>query len=182
VPLSPDPEARQRQLANLRPAPPAPPGNQRGRRHGAYGAVARDRVNTKVAEYWDAMAADAPLRGPGGELPAADEARVQLAAECRVRLDDVGRWLDDFGARDQRTGKERRSLLDLERRLRVELAGHLDALGMSTAARARLGWDVVRAARVAVDPALALSEPDPQLRREMMEAAGLLPRGEDEET
>lgn len=70
MPLSGDPDARARQLANLRPgARTAPPGNRRALSHGGYAAVTRDRLDTKVREVYDALAADAPLRDLDGGLP-----------------------------------------------------------------------------------------------------------------
>lgn len=90
------------------------------------------------------MAADAPLRDDAGELPAADHVQVRLLAECLCRLEDVSRWLADFGTRDKDTGDARRSLIELEGRLRREAADHLRELGMTPASRAKLGLDVAR--------------------------------------
>lgn len=170
-PLSRDPEARQRQLANLRRGgPPAPPGNQLARKHGAYAALIRERVDEKVAEVFEAIGEDLPLRGPDGGMPAADAAQVRLLAECLVRLDDVGANIRDYGLFDEKTG-EMRPAVDLERRLRKEAGGHLDRLGLNPRARTRLGLDLTRAA----DLSRAMSEPDPDRRRELMLEAGVDP-------
>ncbi|MEJ7785506.1 MAG: hypothetical protein WKF96_11935 [Solirubrobacteraceae bacterium] len=118
-------------------------GNQHRRTHGAYAAVAVDRLDVKAREVFDALAADAPLRD-GGELPAADGAAVRLAAEVLCRLDSVGDYLARRGIEDA-AGALREGVLDLERRLRAEAADHLDSLGMTPRSRARLGLDVARA-------------------------------------
>lgn len=69
MPLSPDPRKRDRQLANLVPgARTAPPGNRRAVAHGGYAAVARERLDARVAQVYDALAADAPL--PAGRAAA----------------------------------------------------------------------------------------------------------------
>ena len=143
MPLSDREPARQRQLANLRPAPPAPLGNQRARRHGAYAAVARERLDAKVRELFDALSADAPLRDAFDELPAADAAAVRIAAEALCRLDDLAAYLRDHGLLDEAGNV--RSVVELESRLRREAADHLDALGMTPRSRAKLGVDTARA-------------------------------------
>lgn len=144
-PTSDNPAARARQLANLkRGGNPAPVGNQRRRTHGAYAAVAADRLDAKVREVFDALAADAPLRAEDGGLPAADAAAVRLAAEVLCRVDSVSEYLTRRGIEDA-DGGLRTTVLELESRLRNEAADRLDALGLSPRARARLGLDVARA-------------------------------------
>jgi len=164
VALSSDPEKRARQLANLRPAPAAPVGNHRTRRHGGYAQVSVERIEGRAREVFDALAADAPLRDEGGDLPAADQAAVHLLAQSLCRLEDVAGHLAATGWIDQRTGEPRQSVLDLEARLRREAAAMLDRLGMTPASRARLGLDLVRA----FDAASALSEPDPIRRADLL--------------
>lgn len=143
MPLSRDPAKRERQLANLRPAPPAPGGNQRSRTHGGYAAVAREQLDVKAREVFEALAADAPLRGADGGLPAADALPVRLLAECLCRLEAVGADLRDHGWRDRATG-EPRPVVELERRLRAEALDYAEALGMTPRSRARLGLDLQR--------------------------------------
>jgi hypothetical protein len=166
--LSDRPAARARQLANLRPAPPAPAGNQRPRTHGAYAVVARERLEEKALAVFDALSADAPLRNPDGQLPAADAVPVRLLAECLCRLDSIGDYLRDFGWRGP-DGEPRLVLLDLERRLRAEASDHADALGMTPRSRAKLGLDLQRS----VDLSTAMSEPDPARRAELVREAGI---------
>lgn len=145
-PLSRDPDARQRQLLNLRPGAhppaPAPAGNDRARRHGGYAAVARERIEERVGELLDALAADAPLRDPEGELPAPDAAIVTLLATALCRLESVEGYLNAHGYLTDDGGV--RPAADLAARLRREAADYLDALGMTPRSRARLGLDLGR--------------------------------------
>ena len=85
---SKDPAARGRSIANLRRGGQTPDGSQRVT-HGAFRRVvdAGDR-DAKARTIFDALAADAPLRDPSGELPAADAVTVKLLADALVRLDD----------------------------------------------------------------------------------------------
>jgi hypothetical protein len=159
VGLSPDPDKRDRQLANLRRAPAPPSGNRRALRHGGYAQVARERLEAKTLEVYDAIAADAPLRDTDGGLPAADAAMVRLLAEALCRLDDVAANVRDYGLLDQETGAVR-PVVELERRLRQEAADHLDALGMTARSRSRLGLELTRT----FDLAQAMAE-DAELER-----------------
>lgn len=144
MPLSNRPAARERQLANLNPRPPAPPpGNQRARKHGGYAQVAEARLDDKAREVYVALAADAPVRDAAGELPAADAVAVRLLAECLCRLDDVAANVRQFGIFDQDSG-EVRPVVELERRLRGEARDHAADLGMTPAGRAKLGLDLAR--------------------------------------
>lgn len=142
-PTSSDPRKRARQLANLRKAPPAPPtGNSRAMTHGAYAAVALSRLDSQAREIFEALAADAPLRDVTGGLPSHDGVAVRLLAEALCRLDDVSAYLARAGWAD---GKGRvRPAVEIEQRLRREVADHLDALGMTPRSRARLGLDLTR--------------------------------------
>lgn len=142
-PLSRDPSARAKQLANLRPgAAPAPSENRRRVSHGAYARLARERVEAKVCEVFDALGDDLPLKDPDGGMPAADGPTVRLAAECLCRLDDLAAYLRDHGLLDE--GGNVRPAVEIEARLRREAADHLDALGLSPRSRARLGVDLAR--------------------------------------
>jgi hypothetical protein len=154
--LSPDPRRRSRQLQNLRRggAPPATPGNQRAKSHGGYAAVAKDRLNAKTREVFEAVSADAPLRDVDGGLPRHDTVAVAMLAQALCRLEDVGAYLTLHGLIDDHG--EPRAAVDIERRLRVEIADALDSLGMTPRARARLGLDLART--VEFDLARAMSD------------------------
>jgi len=140
---SSDPRKRERQLANLRPGPPAPGGNRLAVRHAGYAAVARERLEAKALEVYDALGSDLPLRDAAGGVPRADAVAVRLLSESLCRLDDVSAHLRDFGLFDQATG-EPRPALDLERRLRAETLDLAESLGLTPRSRAKLGLDLQR--------------------------------------
>jgi len=143
MPTSSDPAKRERQLANLRRGgTPAPEGNQHRVTHGAYAAIAAERLDAKVLEVFDALVEDAPLKHT------ADSAAIRVAAECLCRLDNVTGWLTDHGWLDE-DNQPRTTILEIEGRLRREAADHLDALGMTPRSRAKLGVDIARAADLA---------------------------------
>lgn len=146
-PLSSRPEARARQLANLQPgAKTAPAGNRRAERHGGYSAVAAERLDAKVAEVYRALGEDLPLR-EDGQVPRADAAALRLLAECLCRIESVSDFLNRRGWQDD--AGEVRPACDLERRLRAEALDLLRELGLTPAARAKLGVELVRAAGAA---------------------------------
>jgi hypothetical protein len=93
---------------------------------------------------YDALAADAPLRDPEGELPVPDAAMVRLLAECLCRIESIGAYLRDHGIVDPKTKQPRESVIYLEARLQNNASDYLDALGMSPRSRARLGLDLAR--------------------------------------
>jgi hypothetical protein len=149
TPLSPDPAKRARQLRNLRKGgPPAPRGNTWAVTHGATAKIARDRLEAKEREVFDAVAADAPLRNGDGSLPAADGVLVRLLAEALCRLDSIGSYLRDHGLIDPKTGQPR-SVLEIEGRIRREAADYAEALAMSPRSRVKLGVALVQAASAA---------------------------------
>jgi hypothetical protein len=139
------PFARRRQLANLAPRPPDPPAeNTRALKHGGYGKVARERIEAKVAEVYDTISLDAPLRDPDGDSPAPDAAMVRLLAVSLCRIESISAFLRDHGIVDPKTKKPRESVIYLEARLQNNGSDYLDALGMSPRSRARLGLDLAR--------------------------------------
>lgn len=154
-------------LANLRPAPPAAKGNQLSKSHGARAQVPESRLAAKARAIEAEVADTAPVRAQGGGLPAHDAMLVRLLARALCRLEDVEVWIDEHGAIDRR-GRPR-SVLRWEARLRREVAGYLDALGMTPKARVKLGVDLARQA----DLAQAMSEPDLERRRRLMREAGV---------
>lgn len=85
--LSSDPRQRRRKLANFVPgARTVPPGNRRAARHGGYATIAVERLEAKIHEVHEALAAGAPLRDADGELRAADSAVVRLFADSLCHL------------------------------------------------------------------------------------------------
>lgn len=140
--VSRDPVKLAAQRANLLAVPPGP-GPGRPVSHGAYAAVAVDRLDVKSREIFDALAADAPLRERDGALPAADGVVVRLLADTLCRLDSIGEYLGRKGW--QADDGNPRPVLDTEARLRGNALDLLRELGMTPRARAALGLDVVRA-------------------------------------
>jgi Phage terminase, small subunit len=134
VSLSSDPSSRSVQLANLRPAPPAPPGNNHAERHGAHKTLPSESV---AAAIYDELANETPLREQDGALPAADRAAVELLSVCLARLKSIGQWIEEHGALDGK-GKPR-PVIEVERRLRAEARDHLRDLGLTPRARLALG-------------------------------------------
>ena len=100
-------------------------------------------MDAKTREIFDALAQDAPLRDADGSLPAADAVVVKLLATALCRIENIERYLADHGWKSE-DGEPRRVVLELERRLRQEALDLLKELGMTPAARARLGVDLVR--------------------------------------
>lgn len=142
-PHSRDPDKARRQLANLRPAPRAPRGNVRTLRHGGRATAATLPVSEVVLELRDTLAAAAPVRDHAGDLPAADEATVELAARALCRVRRVEAWCDVHGYLDEKTGDVKPAVRYLEEATRTA-DRLLGSLGMNPRERARLGVDLVR--------------------------------------
>ena len=142
MPLSRDPAKRQRQFANLRNAPAAPIGNHRHLIHGAYAAVATERIDARVRELFGALAEDSPVRADDGGLPAADALAVRLLAEVLCRLESIAEYLSRRGWEDE--NGQPRAVLDIEARLRAQALDLMRELGLTAAARVKLGLDLVR--------------------------------------
>lgn len=149
-------------LANLIPGgATAPIGNLRALKYGGRSVVAMTPTDDDLLEIIDALAATAPVRDQDGRLPATDEAAVEIAARALKRWRSVVTWHDMHGRIDDK-GNERSSAryeLDAER----QLMRALDALGMSPAARARLGVDLARSASL-LDQAASMRAAGDRLR------------------
>jgi hypothetical protein len=137
--MSTDPVKRDRQLANLRPGPPAPPANGLAERHGAHKTLP---VRSAAAAIYAELEQETPLREGDGDLPAADRTAVELLASCLARLASIGAWLHEHGAIDPEG--QPRPVLEVERRLRNEAADHCAALGLTPRARLAIGLDLQR--------------------------------------
>lgn len=171
TPLSSDPEKAAIQKANLRRGGPVQPGNAHRRSHGGYAAVAAEQMEAKAREVYESLADDAPLRDSAGELPAADTMVVRLLAECLCRLESVGSDVRDHGWKDRKTG-EPRPVVELESRLRAEALALARELGMTPAARAKLGLDLVRLGPPAEDNRAIVTDPEVRAAaRELVERA-----------
>lgn len=159
MPLSRDPEKRAKQLANLRPAPPAPQGHSRSLVHGGRAEVLFREVGGEVRELLDLLADAAPVRDADGALPAADAVAVERAARALARYRRLSGWCDAHGRFDERSG-EVKPAAEYELRAERALAEALDALGMSPVSRARLGVDLARAASSAEEAEAARAARD----------------------
>lgn len=155
------PEARARQLANLKPqpAPPAPPNNTRALKHGGYARRAiRPMANAYAAEFERHL--DETTGGEWTEF-------CSVLGRCFARLDALGVYLD---LRSEDFSDANVTLLKLEQSLRVEATAGLERLKM---APAKPGDDALalfvdelegrleslRAARLASDAIGELEEP-----------------------
>lgn len=146
MPLSSNADARARQLANLRTGggPGPPRGNVRALVHGGTARKATLIAAGSWAErIYAELEAEAPMRSADGSLPVHDRQAVELLASALARLQNVEAWLSARPAVDEKG--EVWPAEDVASRLRREIAGWLDRLGMTPAARASLGVDVARA-------------------------------------
>ncbi len=146
TPLSSDADARNRQIANLTPAPPIQPGEQRALSHGGYAEIAAARLDAKTRAIYDAIAADAPLRATGGGLPSHDAAIVSVLAVALCHLEDVNKHLAEHGLFVRRRP---RPAVELASRFRKEIVGYLEQLGMTPKSRSALGLDLASTADIA---------------------------------
>lgn len=147
MPLSRDPEKRERQLANLKPgAAPWQPGATPHLKHGL-----RSRrpdgvlLGSSAREIVDALAETVPLKGPDGQVLPQFIVAVEAAALQLIIVRRVLGYLTTHGWEDSR-GRMRPEAEGLERATE-RLRKHLDGLGATPGAYARLGFDVARTAR-----------------------------------
>lgn len=176
-PLSTDPAKRAIQLANLR-STPAPLGNTRTLLHGGNARKATlVAAGSWAAAIFAQLEEEAPLRDRDGRLPVHDRQVVELLASALARLQAVEGWLANRPAVTEKGMPW--PVEDTARRLRREVAGYLEALGMTPRARVALGLDLALTRRA--DPSAVLSEPDPLRRRAGMAELGLTVDGDAEE-
>jgi hypothetical protein len=144
VPLSRDPEARARQLANLRPPQAAPLGNRRTVKHGAYAAITQAELDAEVRALMDAIGADLPVReADGGGVPAADAIPLRLLAEtlirrARIRDTELRRGIEN------EDGKLR-GVVQYGLALDGQAIKLCEQLGLTPRSRIALGLDIARA-------------------------------------
>lgn len=143
TPTSQHPERRQRQLANLkRGGTVAPIGNKRAVSHGGFAAVARERLEERERQVYEALTGDLPLREADGSAPAADAVVVSMFAQSICRLEDVKDYIARRGIETSRG--HMRNAVEVEGRLRREALDFAEALGLTPRSRAKLGLDLVR--------------------------------------
>ena len=165
--LSSDPEAAERQLANLTPAPPAPEGNMRNLRHGARARSDRHvaaRAAELVAQVVDTHHHLESVR---------DRAGVLRYCTILARIEQVYTWLDEQPHavfEDARRGKTHPVYERLEK---WEAAADRaeGRLAISPRARLELFQELPRSGPPPVDRAVVT---DPAVRaasRELVDAA-----------
>ncbi len=164
MPLSPDPEARGRQLANLEPGGVSgDAGNALAVTHGAHS----ERL---IAPLADRLVPDVLDANP--HLDAVrDGAAIVRYARLVARIEHVWAWLDEqadpvFADRD--AGTTYPVFGRLERWERQAMMTER-ALAIAPLTRAHLGLAYAAAA----DLSTAMSERDPERRRELMRQAGV---------
>ena len=170
--LSEEPTVRATQLANLTPAPPAPPGNQRARSHGAYS----DKL---VGPFADALVDDVFEANPHLD-PRRDRPAVVRYATVIARTEHVRAWLDeqDDPVFADRSEGEAHAVFNRLEAWEKQAESMERALVLTPLTREQLGLVRLQTLDAAAALASAREEPDPQLRREILQAAGILPRGE----
>ncbi len=147
MPLSGDPDARRRQLANLRPAAGGDGGLARARRHGAYAAVTEAELDDKVRELVEAIGADLPVRDSDGGVPAQDAIPLRMLAETLLRRERVRETEVRHGI--ETPDGRLRGVVEFGLRLDGQTIKLCEQLGLTPAARLRLGVDLVRASAAA---------------------------------
>ncbi len=150
-------------LTKTTTAPPAPKGNRRGLKSGAYARndTALTYFAASVEEITEALEAAAPVHDR-----ADDPARLTVA-RLLAQTRQVAEWLDKHGPLDAK-GNPRPALGKLES-LSNSLMKGLGQLGLTTRSRAELGLSIART----VDLATAMSERDPERRADLLRQAGL---------
>lgn len=119
---------------------PAEVGNDRALTHGAY---ARLRLSEAAGETADVLRGDVPI------VDDADEAAVQMLAYCLEQMKCAAKALEDAANGTGRKGREDMLRLSQDARGWVNTGLNVAAaLGMTPAARAKLGLNVVKAQAV----------------------------------
>jgi hypothetical protein len=136
-----DDSGKVRRLANLRPgrnATSVEPGQRIALRHGLTATPRPDELEPIVNELADAL----PWRGADGGVPMAFRRAVHLAAVALWRVQMCEAYLARVGDCDE--DGELRPEVDRLAAAAEGAAKHLDRLGMTPAAAAKLGLDLSR--------------------------------------
>ncbi len=135
MPISRDPRKAARQKAQLQPVPVGP-GNQLARTHGGYARIAHEELSAERLRIFNAIGEDVPVQD------GRDGSAITALARAEIRLRRVEAWIDEHGEFDDEGNIH--PAVDLERRLRLELSEHHDALGLNPRSRSRIGLDVAK--------------------------------------
>lgn len=141
-------------LANLRPgAGQWQAGTVTHLKHGLRsrrpGRLLLDAASDEIV---DALEAAVPLRGPDGEMLAAFRPMVEATAVLLIQVRRCSAYLELHGDTDAQ-GNLRPEVEGLDRTV-MRFVAALDKLGATPVSYGRLGFDVARTAREAVDPAI----------------------------
>jgi hypothetical protein len=155
-----------RSIAALTPGTTATNQATAARKHGAHGRLPLELVEDHEREIFAMLAEDAPWRSETGELPRHDRSLVRLLAMASIRLQRAEDHIREEGEFTP-SGKPK-PIVQFEAERRRECARLLDQLGCTPAARARMGWDLVRTHRAEerLGPSL-VDTSDPVYREEL---------------
>lgn len=150
MPLSKDPKARAKQLANRRDAPPAPPGHKRSLKHGAKATPDPRRQRKLEAEILSVL----PVVDEHGNPHPSDAIATRLLAIALVRLESCSRYVTRNG---QFTKAGRlTAAAEWEDKLTARCMRIAGELGLTPAARVKLNLQERQAG--AIDLAQLLSD------------------------
>lgn len=138
------PDERPQNVHLVPGAKPPAEGNRQAVTHGGYAFIDRDRIGETIADLVDALAECAPVRTAGGAVPLEDLPMIRVIAETWCRRDDVRAWLDEHGGLN--TKRPKWSVVEIEMKLTARLETQLATMGMTPAARIKLGVDLARKA------------------------------------
>ncbi len=147
-------------LERSRKSGAAAAGNGRAVQH-RLGTTLEANLPPDVEAIHEALKASAPVRAADGGLPIYDEAAIELLARQLAKIRYGYEWLEEHGWFDE---GELRPLVSELAKFERQLMEGLDRMGMTAAGRARLGLDLART----TDLATAMSEPNPERRRDLL--------------
>jgi len=158
-----DPEKRANSHANLVPAPPAPPGNQRRLTHGTWAAIRRERLDLETREIFDMLAEVVPVRGADGGLSPADFIAVEQLAKALIRQERAHAETLAHGT-EITTGPNKgnlRGVAQYEERLDARVQAWTDRLGLNPSARVKLGLQLAQTRKTLEEEAAEVARSDP---------------------
>ena len=118
------------------------PGNQAAIRHGAYARLTEVELSDTVHQLVEAIGADLPVREVDGGVPAQDAIPLRLLAETLIRRERV-RETERLQGIETDDGKLR-GVVEFGLRLDAQIIKLCEQMGLTPAARAKLGLDLVR--------------------------------------
>lgn len=143
MPMSKDPAARARSMANLKTGTGARKGQQVALKNGSRAKQPVGDVEQARLDLQAALADAAPLRDSDDNLPVHDRIAVEVVAAALARY----RYMHShFERLCQNKGRLRYTLIRELRRTEKQLIAELHELGMTPRGRAALGLDVARTA------------------------------------